>query len=344
MTDAEVAAFVHRDENAPDGSWAVGVKDLFRVDGMPTRAGSRLPAELFEGPEARVVGDLRRAGATIVGKTAMDEFAYCEPPATRNPCDLRRTPGGSSGGSAAAVASGMCQIAVGSQTLKSVIVPASFCGVIGYVPTYGRVPFDGVPLSPSFDTVGFLAADLKVLQAVTSRVVPKWRDTGRTDTPVLGVPARWGSATCCMARWRVHAGWFARFADSYRPRTLRAVERGRAVSDGRVAECREAQEVFRRMLHESADHFGVDAWICPSSGSVAPLGYEDTGDSWMTAFWSFAGWPSISLPVFDGEGGLPHGLQVVAPAGRDEELLSWAAALQSRTWVRRPKPYGKSGS
>jgi Asp-tRNA(Asn)/Glu-tRNA(Gln) amidotransferase A subunit family amidase len=99
------------------------------------------------------------------------------------------------------------------------------------------------------------------------------------------------------------------------------------VTDERIAECRAAQEEFRRLLRMCTADAGVDAWICPSAGSVAPLGYEDTGDSWMTAFWSYAGWPAISLPVFDGPEGLPHGLQVVAPAGRDEELLAWAARL-----------------
>jgi Asp-tRNA(Asn)/Glu-tRNA(Gln) amidotransferase A subunit family amidase len=85
---------------------AVGIKDCFRVDGLPTRAGSELPSELFGGSEASAVSTLRAAGAVILGKTAMDEFAYGEPTRTRNPHNLARTPGGSSSGSAAAVAAG----------------------------------------------------------------------------------------------------------------------------------------------------------------------------------------------------------------------------------------------
>lgn len=107
--DPEIRAFVHLDQSlverpaagGPLRNLSVGVKDLFRVGGMPTRAGSRLPPKEFEGAESLVVTRLRAAGATVVGKTAMDEFAYCEPPATKNPLDRRRTPGGSSGGSAA---------------------------------------------------------------------------------------------------------------------------------------------------------------------------------------------------------------------------------------------------
>src|SRR5918996_4073545 len=126
---------------------AVGVKDLYRVEGLPTTAGSRLPVSVFEGEESLVVKKLKQAGAVVLGKTAMDEFAYCEPPPTKNPLDPRRTPGGSSGGSAAAVAAGICRLAVGSQTLQSIIVPATYCGVVGYKPTFERLTFDGIPLA-----------------------------------------------------------------------------------------------------------------------------------------------------------------------------------------------------
>ena len=122
---------------------AVGIKDLFRVDGLSTRAGSRLAARLFAGPEATAVSMLRTSGAVILGKTAMDEFAYCEPPLTRNPHNLAHTPGGSSGGSAAAVAMGVCPLALGTQTSRSIIGPAAFCGVVGFKPSLGRIPIDG---------------------------------------------------------------------------------------------------------------------------------------------------------------------------------------------------------
>lgn len=157
-----------------DGALAgvpVGIKDVYRVTGLPTHAGSRLPQELFAGDESAIVGGLRVAGAIIAGKTAMDEFAYCEPPPTRNPRDLSRTPGGPSGGSAAAVAAGMCPLAMGSQTLQSIIAPAAYCGVIGYKPTYQRFPFDGVPLSPSFDTIGLIADSMSLLSRAAEQLI-----------------------------------------------------------------------------------------------------------------------------------------------------------------------------
>jgi Asp-tRNA(Asn)/Glu-tRNA(Gln) amidotransferase A subunit family amidase len=383
--DAEIAAFVsvatadsvHR----PDASLAstdrltgiaVAVKDLFRVDGLPTQAGSRLPEDLFEGPESDVVTRLRYAGASIVGKTAMDEFAYCEPPPTKNPLDLRRTPGGSSGGSAAAVAAGMCPLAVGSQTLQSTIVPASFCGVFGFKPTFDRIRFDGVPLAPSIDTVGFLGSTLEMVKAAAEQVLPDWKTVNGSTRPVLGVPQRWGfrrhvegwdafdrhvdtlagagfELRHASLPWNedldywatvirdqlhrefasVHTGWYAEHADLYRPCTRQAVELGQAVSDARLDECRTAQETLRDMLDQLTTQTGVDCWICPAAGTVAPLGYDVTGDGWMTSFWSYAGWPSISIPIFDGDNGLPYGLQCVAPAGQDEPLLKWCAGIST---------------
>lgn len=140
----------------------VGVKDLLRVDGLPTRAGSFLPPELFAGPEAAIATRLTALGALVLGKTETDEFAYSEPPVTRNPRNLRHTPGGSSGGSAAAVALGLTPLALGTQTLRSIVGPASFCGVVGYKPSWGSIATDGlIFMSPSIDTIGLLTQDVE---------------------------------------------------------------------------------------------------------------------------------------------------------------------------------------
>ncbi len=139
----------------------VGVKDLLRADGFPTHAGSFLPHELFEGGEASIVTRVRALGGLILGKTETDEFAYSEPPVTRNPRNLKHTPGGSSGGSAAAVALGLTPLALGTQTLRSIVGPASFCGVVGYKPSWGTIPADGlIQMSPSIDTIGLLTQDV----------------------------------------------------------------------------------------------------------------------------------------------------------------------------------------
>ena len=140
----------------------LGVKDVFRVDGFETRAGSRLPPSTFAGPEASSVTRLRRAGALVLGKTVSTEFAYFAPGPTHNPHDPERTPGGSSSGSAAAVGAGLCDVALGTQTIGSVTRPASFCGVVGFKPSFGRVPTDGIiPLAPGLDHVGCFTADVR---------------------------------------------------------------------------------------------------------------------------------------------------------------------------------------
>lgn len=140
----------------------VGVKDVFRVEGLPTRAGTRLPPAVFAGAEAESVRRLRGAGAVVLGKTVTTELAYYEPGRARNPRAPGRTPGGSSSGSAAAVAAGVVPLALGTQTIGSICRPAAFCGIVGFKPSYERVPRDGVvPLAPSLDHVGVLAASVE---------------------------------------------------------------------------------------------------------------------------------------------------------------------------------------
>lgn len=136
----------------------VGVKDLIDTADWPTAYGSPLYAGHRPAVDAACVGQLRAAGALIAGKTVTTEFAAMHPGPTRNPrapAGRTHTPGGSSSGSAAAVAAGLVPLALGTQTAASVVRPAAFCGVVGYKPTYGLLPVTGVKLqSPSLDTVG----------------------------------------------------------------------------------------------------------------------------------------------------------------------------------------------
>jgi Asp-tRNA(Asn)/Glu-tRNA(Gln) amidotransferase A subunit family amidase len=174
-----------------------GVKDIFAADGFETRAGSRLPCELFRMPEGPVVHALKTAGALLVGKTVTTEFAYFAPGPTGNPWNPDHTPGGSSSGSAAAVAAGFCALATGTQTIGSISRPAAFCGVAGYKPSYERTSRDGVvPFSPSVDHVGLFAADPASLALGAAAVVPDWHQsafesalrTYAANLPVLAVP------------------------------------------------------------------------------------------------------------------------------------------------------------
>jgi aspartyl-tRNA(Asn)/glutamyl-tRNA(Gln) amidotransferase subunit A len=145
----------------------VGIKDIIDVFDMPTGCGSKLWANSYARRDATVVERLRQAGAIIMGKTVTTAYASFDPPVTRNPWNLDRTPGGSSSGSAAAVACGMCLGALATQTGGSITRPASYCGVCSIKPTYGRVSVDGVlPLAPSMDHVGAMAncvRDLAIL-------------------------------------------------------------------------------------------------------------------------------------------------------------------------------------
>jgi Asp-tRNA(Asn)/Glu-tRNA(Gln) amidotransferase A subunit family amidase len=167
----------------------LGVKDVFCVNGFPTRAGSQLPPELFEGPEATCVTLLRDAGALALNKTISTEFAYFEPGPTRNPHNLNHTPGGSSSGSAAAVAAGFCPLALGTQTIGSTIRPAAFCGIVGFKPSYGRVSTMGmVPCAPSLDTVGFFTQDVAGIALMAPLLCFDWQEAQPSTLPILGVP------------------------------------------------------------------------------------------------------------------------------------------------------------
>lgn len=168
----------------------VGVKDIFHVDGFVTHAGSEVPPELFAGPEAAVVTRLRDAGALLAGKTVTTEFAYAEPGPTRNPHNPEHTPGGSSSGSAAAVAAGLCTLALGTQTIGSVIRPAAFCGIVGFKPSFDRIPTAGIVyFSRSIDHVGLFTQDLAGMAIAASVLCDGWqRAELPTKLPVLGVP------------------------------------------------------------------------------------------------------------------------------------------------------------
>jgi Asp-tRNA(Asn)/Glu-tRNA(Gln) amidotransferase A subunit family amidase len=139
----------------------VGVKDLMDTADMPTAYGSPIYAGHRPRVDAACVALTRGLGGIVMGKTVTTEFATFRPGATRNPraaADAPRTPGGSSSGSAAAVAAGMVPLAFGTQTAGSIIRPASYCGIVGYKPTHGTLPLTGIkPLSPSLDTVGVLS-------------------------------------------------------------------------------------------------------------------------------------------------------------------------------------------
>lgn len=348
----------------------VGIKDLIHIDGWPTHAGSNLPPQVLASPEGSLIQKLKQKGAWFAGKTVTEEFAYGGPIPTRNPHHLEHTPGGSSAGSAAAVAAGICPFAVGTQTLRSVLAPASFCGVVGFKPSYGRIPIHGVQLmSPSFDTFGFFTQDIAGMEFIAGELVPDWRSIEEARKPVLGIPegiymtlldddvkkkfedqikklkeAGFIVKTAAMP-WEdqfiygdamvrfvhgemahVHESIFDQHQDLYHDSVKQAIIAGRSIEEEELERYRSGQIKLRNDLLDVQKTQGIDLWVSPAQGGTAPLWGTRTGWTGMTAIWSYAGMPAISIPSATVHN-LPLGFQCIGAYGRDEELLCWSQMI-----------------
>jgi aspartyl-tRNA(Asn)/glutamyl-tRNA(Gln) amidotransferase subunit A len=209
----------------------IGVKDLFDVFDWPTAAGSKRWANSIARQDCPAIARLRHAGAVLMGKTVTVAYAAFDPPVTKNPWNAQRTPGGSSSGSAAAVASGMCLGALGSQTGGSITRPASYCGVGGFKPSHGNISLDGVvPFAGSLDHGGALANSVRDLAALVQPMAGSGRDapaprdfTARIGSPirkVLGLPG-WFFANRMEPAM---AGAFARLIERLRSKGWRIEE------------------------------------------------------------------------------------------------------------------------
>ena len=169
--ERDLAAFAYLPETPPGvgtgplAGVAVAIKDLIDTADMPTSYGAAIHVGHQPVADAAIVKRLRSMGATVLGKTVTTEFAHQQPGPTRNPWNLAHTPGGSSSGSAAAVAAGIVPLAVGTQTMGSIIRPAAFCGIVGYKPTFGTISRDGVhPLCEALDHVGLFARSVAEIE------------------------------------------------------------------------------------------------------------------------------------------------------------------------------------
>ncbi len=358
----------------------VAIKDIIDTADYPTEFGSPIGAGRRPRHDATVVARLRAAGAVIIGKTVTTEFAYYHPGPTRNPHDHSRTPGGSSSGSAAAVAAQMVPLAIGSQTNGSVIRPAAFCGAFAIKPSHGLISRAGVlPLSRKLDHLGAFARSLPDLALILETIVghdpadpdsapyatpdfraqqdeppplpprfafvrtPVWdKAEGETKAAFEELVAALGSAVETVDlppsyadAWETHATIMAtdmahnlgplvaRGKPSERLRKLLA--RGKSVS---AVDYLGALAKAQRYALGVADIFDAyDAILTPAAPGVAPKGLESTGDPAFCTFWTLTGLPALSLPLLAGSGGLPLGVQLVGPAGRDGRLLRTATAL-----------------
>jgi Asp-tRNA(Asn)/Glu-tRNA(Gln) amidotransferase A subunit family amidase len=333
-----------------------GAKDIFETRGLATEYGSTLYAGRRGTSDAAVITDLRGSGAILLGKTHTSAFASFDPAPTRNPRFRGHTPGGSSAGSAAAVAAGMAPFTLGSQTMGSVLRPASYCGVCGFKPSFGLLPTDGVlAFAPSLDTVGLftetpadmaalwsrgfggaLQADFhrgaflalpaeEAMSAAMRDAVDRLRAAG-AEVDALEIPKGWNrllEAARVVNDYegaRTHKARFEQFGESIGTRLAELVKRGLAIPAGRYDEARGTIEEMRGALH--AIFWEYPVILSPAATGVAPPGFESTGDPSNNAPWTAAGVPAISVPL---PGPLPLGLQLTAAWGRDDALVAVAA-------------------
>jgi Asp-tRNA(Asn)/Glu-tRNA(Gln) amidotransferase A subunit family amidase len=368
----QVLAQAHaRDREAPRSALhgiPVGVKDIIDTCDMPTEYGSPIYAGHRPKADAACVALLRGAGAVIMGKTVTVEFAAYHWAPTRNPHNLAHTPGGSSSGSAAAVADSMVLLALGTQTGGSTIRPAAYCGVVGYKPSFNLINRAGVkPLAESQDTVGLFGRsvpDVALMCSILSGCAAPDFDRKDISPPRIGLcTMAWpttlqpamaraiGNCTAHLARAGARISECALpqpFEASFRAhKTMNDYEAWRALSHERLAHANQLSSTLSARLKEGAlctfdtyreaqaiisscralldGYFAqFDVLLTPSVPAEAPEGLTNTGDSTFIRIWTAFHTPTINLPVFRGEKGLPMGLQVIGPIGEDRRALACA--------------------
>jgi Asp-tRNA(Asn)/Glu-tRNA(Gln) amidotransferase A subunit family amidase len=356
----------------------VAVKDVFDTEDYPTECGSPLLRGRRTRFDAAAVARLRAAGAIILGKTVTAEFAYFHPGPTRNPHDVERTPGGSSSGSAAAVAAGMAPLAIGTQTNGSTIRPASYCGIYGAKPSHGLISRAGaLMLSRALDHVGVFARSLSDVALAID--ILAGHDAGDADTRPVASPncleislepvplppafsfvrtkvwdrmtpdataafdgllsrlgeqvqeieltdvytSAWDDHRAIMAADMAHRiGALARRGPDSTSATLRdLLAEGAAVPTVRYLEALDRSREYARGLADMFNH--CNAILTPAAPGVAPKG-EATGDPAFCTLWTLVGFPAVTLPLLQGEDGMPIGVQLVGAPGDDARLLRTA--------------------
>jgi Asp-tRNA(Asn)/Glu-tRNA(Gln) amidotransferase A subunit family amidase len=348
-----------------------GVKDIVETKGMATEYGSPLYKGRVGTVDAAIIREMRSRGAILLGKTVTTAFAYRTPGPTRNPRNLEHTPGGSSSGSAAAVAAGMVPFTIGEQTRGSMIRPASFCGVTGFKPTYDLLPTEGMlPFAKSLDTLGLYThtpADMIALWKAMGKSAgneeqfpfaapepmpecdPEMANSFRQSIALLArsgltiksidiadllkklVDA--GDVLESYEGARVHKARLEEFGDRLDQNIANLVRNGLKIPPERYNEA-------KRFVAESRVRFAeifksTPVILTPAAVGPAPLGLSTTGDPRMNAPWTALGTPAISIPMPIASG-LPLGLQLTADLGQDSRVLH-AALLSHQHLSSGPK-------
>ena len=339
-----------------------GVKDIIETKGLATEYGSPIYKGRIGAADAAIVQLMRRRGGVLLGKTHTTAFAYITPAPTHNPRNLSHTPGGSSSGSAAAVAAGMVPVALGTQTGGSVVRPASFCGVVGFKVSYGSISTEGVlPFARSLDTLGFFthtAADMLAFWGALGHAVGRAEDVAfARPEPLPDVePAMAAAFRAAIERVR-RAGLAVRPVDiapmlvelrqaqravmfyegarfheeRYGQYGDRLADMANLVRDGlkmSAAQYDEARRFIADCRTRMAEMFkATPVILTPAAPGPAPAGLASTGDARLNAPWTALGTPAITIPMPVGSA-LPLGLQLTADHGQDARLLQAAVTLE----------------
>ncbi|MBV8258189.1 MAG: amidase [Actinobacteria bacterium] len=357
------------DEPAP--GTPVAVKDLLDTAGLTTTYGSAIFAEHVPAESAEAVLRLEAAGYAVAGKTNLHEFAYgvtsqnAHYGTVPNPRFPGRLAGGSSGGSAAAIAAGDVELALGTDSGGSIRIPAAWCGVVGFKPTYGLVPERGCfPLAPSYDHVGPLASSVAGCEELLGALAPGFEPRRLQSPEEVRVAVAWTQEADPLVRERVeavaerfprrdnvdfpfpepeenalfarevadvHRALFPEHADEYDERVRTKIERCFEVTDGEVRAAERLRAEYRERAAEALD--GFDLLLTPTQAFVAPPDGLDEreirrGVIRFTYPFDCLGWPAIAVPCGAAEDRLPASVQLAAPQGQDALVLGAGALAE----------------
>jgi aspartyl-tRNA(Asn)/glutamyl-tRNA(Gln) amidotransferase subunit A len=351
----------------------VAVKDLLDTAGLATTYGSALFADHVPAESADVVRLLEADGYAVAGKTNLHEFAYgisSQNPhygTVPNPAAPGRLAGGSSGGSAAAIAAGDVALALGTDSAGSIRIPAAWCGVVGFKPTHGLVSVEGCfPLAPSYDVVGPMASSVEGCERLMRVLAPGFEPVELESLEELEVGVAWLDRADPLVRGRVaaaaalfprrceldlplapanrtdfmreaadvHRALFPGNEELYGDNVRGKIEQCLRVSDAEVAAAERERAEHRERFEEAVG--ALDLLLTPTVPFVAPSADVDelairAGAISLTYPFSSLGWPALALPCGLAEDGLPASVQLAAPSGADALVLAAGRRLATMT-------------